>query len=227
VVPVVEAVMPPVITRAVSSVGSTAVNALSAVAPNAVSAVAAVVSLPAAPEAAAASSPPVLSDEGGSTGSAGLLAEQRALLEALAAPKTRGKLPPRKWGKQPSRDEQYRLLTATAAAASCGEFELALRGYLRAFEISRATPLLLSIANTHLKLGEIDHAHAFCSELRALSGEALGLTADQKAVLARKEKEIVVARQKKAPSSGEPMGLVKGVSMWHQDVDHGQLEKLA
>ena len=157
-----------------------------------------------------------------------LPAEQRVVLEALVAPKTRGKLPARKWGKQPSRDEQYRLLAATAAAASCGEFELALRGYMRAFEISRATPLLLSIANMHLKLGEIDHAQAFCTELRALSAEALGLSAEQKVVLARKEKEIVVARQKKAPSEAPPpMGLTKGVSAWHQGVDQAQLEKLA
>ena len=107
------------------------------------------------------------------------------------------------------------------------EFELALRGYMRAFEISRATPLLLSIANMHLKLGEIEHAQAFCTELRGLSAEALGLSAEQKAVLARKEKEIVVARQKKAPSEAAlPMGLTKGVSAWQQGVDQAQLEKL-
>ena len=155
-------------------------------------------------------------------------AEQRAMLEALT-PRTRGKLPARKWGKQPSRDEQYRLLTATAAAAACGEFELALRGYMRAFEISRATPLLLSIVNVHLKLGEVDHADAFCTEMRALSAEALGLSAEQKAVLARKEKEIVIARQKSKapPQAAPPMGLMKGVSAWQQGVDQAQLEKLA
>ena len=217
--PVVDAVVPKVITRAVSRVGGTAVNALSAVAPNAVSAVAAVVAPPAAGP---------LPDEGGATAGASLPAEQRAMLEALT-PKTRGKLPARKWGKQPSRDEQYRLLTATAAAAACGEFELALRGYMRAFEISRATPLLLSIVNVHLKLGEVDHADAFCTEMRALSAEALGLSAEQKAVLARKEKEIVIARQKSKapPQAAPPMGLMKGVSAWQQGVDQAQLEKLA
>ena len=130
-------------------------------------------------------------------------------------------MPPRKWGKQPSREEQHQLLSAAAAAAAAGEHELALRGYLRAFEVSRATPLLLSAANMHIKLGELEHAEAFCSALRE-GLVAQGLTAEQKGVLARKEQEITAARRQKAPPT-----LGKGVSEWQQGLDKEQIEKLA
>ena len=149
----------------------------------------------------------------------GLSPAQRAQLEALSAPKVRGKLPPRKWGKQPSREETHALLAAAAAAAHCGESELALRGYLRAFEITRATPLLLSAANMHLRLGELDAAQAFCSALRELES---GLSAEQRAVLNRKENEISAARRQK-----EPAALTKRVSMWQRSLDQEQLAQLS
>jgi len=149
----------------------------------------------------------------------GLSSAQRAQLEALPAPKVRGKLPPRKWGKQPSREETHALLAAAAAAANSGESELALRGYLRAFEATRATPLLLSAANMHLRLGELDAAQAFCSALRELES---GLSAEQRAVLGRKENEISAARRQKAPAA-----MSKRVSMWQHSLDHDQLAQLS
>jgi hypothetical protein len=202
----VDAVVPAALSRAASAVGaaavSTAVRALGTIAPEAADAVASAVGAPAGTPA-----------EGG-----GLLPAERALLEALAPPKARGTLPSRKWGKQPSRDEQCALLAAAASAAAAGAHELALRGYLRAFEVSRATPLLLSAANMHLRLGELDHADAFCSALRELEG---GLSAEQRAVLGRKEQEISAARRQRAPP-----GLRKGVSAWQVGLDQAQLEKL-
>ena len=59
----------------------------------------------------------------------------------------RGKLPPRKFGKAApteSRDEVAAILAAAADAASAGEFELGLRGFLRAFEVTRSAPLVLT-----------------------------------------------------------------------------------
>ena len=163
-----------VVASAASAVSSTA-SAVTHAVSSAASTVAGVMTPPGTPTqpAAAAATPatplPTLAaaaaagGDGGEAGGAGVSREQRALLEAVAAPKVRGKLPPRKWGKQPSRDETHALLTAAAAAAASGEWELALRGYLRAFEATRATPLLLSAANMHIKLGELEHAQAFCS----------------------------------------------------------------
>ena len=65
----------------------------------------------------------------------------------------------------------------------------------------------LDLLGRKVLLQKLRPINEHCAELRALSAEALGLSAEQKAVLARKEKEIVVARQKKAPSeAAAPMG---------------------
>ena len=103
--------------------------------------------------------------------------EALALLQALPAP-NRGQLPPRKWGQPESRDEVYRLLAAAAKAAAAAEYELALRGYLRAFEVTRAPPLLLSVASMHLRLGQ-GHARPATAKARLLTltlTQALALT---------------------------------------------------
>ena len=103
-------------------------------------------------KAALAAKAEVVTPEPGDRGST-LEPEVLALLQALPAP-NRGQLPPRKWGQPESRDEVYRLLKAAAKAAATAEYELALRGYLRAFEVTRAPPLLLSVASMHLRLGQ-------------------------------------------------------------------------
>ena len=162
---------------------------------------------------------PAAASAGGADSGGGLSHEQRTLLAGVAAPKVRGKLPPRKWGKQPSREETHALLAAAAAAAECGESELALRGYLRAFEATRATPLLLSVANMHLRLGELDEAQAFLSALVELEA---GLSKEHKAVLARKQNEVTAARRQKAPPA-----MTKGVSAWQASLDQGEMAKLA
>ena len=90
-----------------------------------------------------------------------------ALLQALPAP-NRGQLPPRTWGEPESRNEVYRLLKASAKAAAAAEYELALRGYLRAFKATRAPPLLLSVARMHLRLGQ-GHARPATAKVRLLT----------------------------------------------------------
>ena len=148
----------------------------------------------------------------------GLDATQRAALEALPPPKSRGQLPPRRWGKQPPREQTHALLAAAAAAAGGGEWELALRGYLKAFEATRATPLLLAAANMHLHLAELDAAQALCAALRELEA---GLAKEHKAVLARKENEITAARRQKAPPASR-----RGVSTWQVELGEAQLAQL-
>ena len=118
----------------------------------------------------------VATPEPGDRGST-LEPEVLALLQALPAP-NRGQLPPRKWGQPESRDEVYRLLAAAAKAAAAAEYELALRGYLRAFEVTRAPPLLLSVASMHLRLGQ-GHARPATAKARLLTltqTQALTLT---------------------------------------------------
>ena len=69
-----------------------------------------------------------------------------------------------------SREEVAALLAAARVAAGAMEFELALRGYMRAFEVTRSAPLLLSAANMHIKLGELDAAANFCAVLQEQMG---------------------------------------------------------
>ena len=119
----------------------------------------------------------VATPEPGDRGCCTLEPEVLALLQALPAP-NRGQLPPRKWGQPESRDEVYRLLAAAAKAAAAAEYELALRGYLRAFEVTRAPPLLLSVASMHLRLGQ-GHARPATAKARLLTTtltQALTLT---------------------------------------------------
>ena len=64
--------------------------------------------------------------------------------------------------KRPGREETHALISAASAAASALEYELALRGYLKAFETTRSSPLLLSAANMHIQLNELEAAASFC-----------------------------------------------------------------
>ena len=221
-----EYIAPDGILSAISSastvVGTVAVTAVTAGVSAVASAVGAIgraasfVAPAAAPPAAAAPAP----GGGGGEGD-GLTSDQRTLLSALAPPKVRGKLPPRKWGKQPSREEVHALLSAASAAAGASEYELALRGYMRAFEVSRATPLLLSAANMHIRLGELDAAAAFCSTLH----EQAGLSAEHKAVLARKDNEIAAART--GQKGGGNAGGRRKMSVWQEQNDQAQLAQLS
>jgi len=149
-----------------------------------------------------------------------LPAEQRALLVALAAPKVRGKLPPRKWGKMESREEVAALLAAAGVSANAQEYELALRGYLRAFEVTRSTPLLLSVLQMHMKLGELDEAESFC---KVLQEQAANLSSEQKTVLARKEREIMSSKH--GSKASKPP--TRRMSEWHAKLDQSQLEQLS
>ena len=208
----------------------------------------------------------------------GLEPDVRALLQALPAPTSRGRLPPRKFNMQESREQVGALLAAAAKATGAAEYELALRGYLRAFEVrlhahtactprahrmhiactlhahhcmhtartlhvhvhaysplnillhtpfgfevTRSSPLLLSIANMHIKLGELDHASSLCKTL----SEQQGLSSEQKSLLAAKENEIEKARQKAGQGGGRPEGggRSRQASVWQQKLDQALQEQ--
>ena len=212
----------------------------------------------------------------------GLEPDVRALLQALPAPTSRGRLPPRKFNMQESREQVGALLAAAAKATGAAEYELALRGYLRAFEVrlrahtayahcthtartlhahcivcicmhiaaskvtrfpsyplysalsillpppsgvkvTRSSPLLLSIANMHIKLGELDHASSLCKTL----SEQQGLSSEQKSLLAAKENEIEKARQKAGQGGGRPEGGSRSrqASVWQQKLDQALQEQ--
>jgi len=86
--------------------------------------------------------------------------------------------------------------------------------------VTRSSPLLLSVANVHVKLGELDHAAAFCAVLRE-SGE--GLSTEQKMVLVRKEREITAGQ---ATAKGVPKPASRRMSAWQAQLDEQQVEKL-
>ena len=83
--------------------------------------------------------------------------------------------------------------------------------------MTRSSPLLLSIANMHIKLGELDHASSLCKTL----SEQQGLSSEQKSLLAGKENEIEKARQKGGGGGG---GLRKA-SVWQQKLDQALQER--
>ena len=227
---------------------------------------AAVAITPAAPKAVEEGLKPGVKVEAAAAASSGgeLEPEARALLQALPAPTTRGRMPPRKFNMEESREQVGALLAAAAKATGAAEYELALRGYLRAFEVrlhaqarvhrvrtaharcahatcthamkpftgpstslspprairvqvTRSSPLLLSMANMHIKLGELDHASSLCKTL----SEQQGLSSEQKSLLAAKENEIEKARQKGGGGGG---GLRKA-SVWQQKLDQALQER--
>ena len=172
-------------------------------------------------------STPAAGDGGGGT----LPPPMRELLAALPPPKVRGKMPPRKWGKMESREEVGLMLAAAAAAADVMEYELAMRGYLRAFEVTRSLPLMLSVINMHLKMGELDVAQSYADVVQEQSAATSGLTAEQKAVLAKKMGEITVTRQRavseaKSTEASHKPSMNRRVSVWQQKLDNAQIELL-
>ena len=224
---------------------------------------AAVAITPAAPKAVEEGLKPGVKAEAAAAASSGgeLEPEARALLQALPAPTTRGKMPPRKFNMEESREQVGALLAAAAKATGAAEYELALRGYLRAFEVrlhaqarvhrvrtaharcahatcthamkpftgpstslspprairvqvTRSSPLLLSMANMHIKLGELDHASSLCKTL----SEQQGLSSEQKSLLAAKENEIEKAR-------GGGGGGLRKASVWQQKLDQALQER--
>lgn len=146
------------------------------------------------------------------------------LLQTLPPPMERGKLPPRKFGKAApteSRDEVAAILAAAADAASAGEFELGLRGFLRAFEVTRSAPLVLSAANMHLQLGELNAAQGLCTALREQG--AVGLSAEQLAMLSSKESEIQTA-QRVAKTGAATAGSGRSATAWQQKLQRAKLD---
>ena len=91
--------------------------------------------------------------------------------------------------------------------------------------MTRSSPLLLSIANMHIKLGELDDASNLC---KALS-EQQGLSTEQKVLLAAKDNEIEKARQKASQGSGrsEGVGRSRQASAWQQKLDQARQEQEA
>ena len=89
--------------------------------------------------------------------------------------------------------------------------------------MTRSSPLLLSIANMHIKLGELDHASSLCKTL----SEQQGLSSEQKSLLAAKENEIEKARQKAGQGGGRPEGggRSRQASVWQQKLDQALQEQ--
>lgn len=85
-------------------------------------------------------------------------------------------------------------------------------------KVTRSSPLLLSIANMHIKLGELDHASSLCKTL----SEQQGLSSEQKSLLAAKENEIEKVRLGGRPEGG---GGPRKASVWQQKLDQALQER--
>jgi hypothetical protein len=133
---------------------------------------AAVAITPAAPKAVEEGLKPGVKVEAAAAASSGggLAPEARALLQTLPAPTIRGRMSPRKFNMEESREQVGALLAAAAKATGAAEYELALRGYLRAFEVRGCTRKPVCTACTlHTRAARALHARTCIAAIEGVT----------------------------------------------------------